>query len=323
MNDHSLSLETLMTWTASDIPDLNGTTAVVTGANGGLGLESARALAGAGAHVVMAVRNQDKAAVAYDDILGDYPEASLEIVELDLASQESTKAAAATIAASHPQIDILINNAGLMAIPERRTEDGHEMQFGVNHLGHWTFTAGLLPSLLAADHARIVTVTSTAHHAGKPIDPDNVTMEGSYSAWGAYGRAKLANYHFALGLQREFEQRGLAAESLVAHPGLSSTNLQVHTHEQGGGGLMAPFWVKTAAWVGMPPAKGALPQLRAATDPAAKGGEMYAPRFVNTGAPERRPILRRGNEEAIDTLWRVSERETGVTLDFDSAQQKS
>ena len=132
-----------MTWTASDIPDLNGTTAVVTGANGGLGLESARALAGAGAHVVMAVRNQEKAATAYDDIIADHPDASLEIVELDLASQASTKAAAATIAAAHPRIDILINNAGLMAMPERRTEDGYEMQLGVNHLGHWTFTAGL------------------------------------------------------------------------------------------------------------------------------------------------------------------------------------
>ena len=312
-----------MAWTASDIPDLNGTTAVVTGANGGLGLESARALAGAGAHVVMAVRNQEKAAAAYDDIIADHPEASLEIVELDLASQASTKAAAATIAAAHPQIDILINNAGLMAMPERRTEDGYEMQLGVNHLGHWTFTAGLLPSLLAADHARVVTVTSTAHHMGRSIDADNVTLEGSYNSWGAYGRAKLANYHFALGLQREFEQRGLAAESLVAHPGLSSTNLQVHTHEQGGGGIMGPFWVKMAAWTGMPPAKGALPQLRAATDPAAKGGEMYAPRYVNTGPPERRPILRRGNDEAIETLWSVSERETGIALEFDAAEQIS
>lgn len=312
-----------MSWNTSNIPDLSGTTAVVTGANGGLGLESAKALAGAGAHVVMAARNQDKAQEAYDEIVSEYPDASLEIVELDLASQESTRAAAASIAAAYPQIDILINNAGLMALPERRTADGYEMQFGVNHLGHWTFTAGLMPSLLAADQARVVTVTSTAHHAGRPVDPDNVTMEGSYSPWGSYGRAKLANYHFALGLQREFEQRGLAAQSLVAHPGLSSTNLQAHTAEQGGTGLMGPFWVKAAAWTGMPAARGALPQLRAATDPAAKGGEMYAPRFVNNGPPERRPILRRGNDEAIETLWLVSERETGVALDLDSAQQAS
>ena len=309
-----------MAWNASNIPDLTGKTAVVTGANGGLGLESVKALACAGAHVVMAARDQDKAQGAFDEIVADYPDASLEIVELDLASQESTKVAAATIAAAHPQIDILINNAGLMALPERRTEDGYEMQFGVNHLGHWTFTAGLLPSLLAADGARVVTVTSTAHHAGKPVDPDNVTMEGSYSPWGSYGRAKLANYHFALGLQGEFSKRGIGAQSLVAHPGLSNTNLQVHTAEQGATGAVGEFWVRAAAWTGMSAEKGALPQLRAATDPSAKGGEMYAPRFVNSGPPERRPILRRGNDEAIETLWMVSERETGVSLNFESAE---
>jgi NAD(P)-dependent dehydrogenase (short-subunit alcohol dehydrogenase family) len=218
-----------MAWSAIDIPDLTGKTAVVTGANSGLGLESAKALAGAGAHVVMAARNQEKAQAAFDEITATYPDASLEIVELDLASQASTKEAARSIAERHPTIDILMNNAGLMAMPERRTEDGFELQFGVNHLGHWTFTAGLLPSLLAADSARVVTVTSTGHHTGRPVDPDNVNMEGNYSAWGAYGRAKLANYHFALGLQKEFESRGLAAASLVAHPGLSRTNLQVHT----------------------------------------------------------------------------------------------
>lgn len=142
-----------MAWTATDIPNLNGKTAVVTGANGGLGFESAKALAGAGAHVVMVARNQEKAQAAFDEIKAAYPEASLEIVELDLASQASTKAAAESIVQRHPTVDILINNAGLMAMPERRTEDGFEMQLGVNHLGHWTFTAGLLPSLLAADSA--------------------------------------------------------------------------------------------------------------------------------------------------------------------------
>ena len=305
-----------MTWTTNDIPDLTGTTAVVTGANGGLGLESTKALAGAGAHVVMAVRNQEKAQAAYDEITSANPDASLEIVELDLGSQESTKKAAAVIARRHPVIDILINNAGLMAMPERRTNDDFEMQLGVNHLGHWTFTAGLIPSLLAAGSARVVTVTSTAHHMGRAVDPDNVNMEGKYSAWGAYGRAKLANYHFALGLQKEFEERGLAAQSLVAHPGLSHTNLQIHTVEQGGGGPSAPFWAWMARHTGMSAADGALPQLRAATDPHAKGGEFYAPRWVNTGSPVRRPILRPGNDKAIETLWQVSERETGIVFDF-------
>lgn len=312
-----------MAWTTTDIPDLTGSVAVVTGANGGLGLETARALAGAGAHVVMAARNQEKARVAYDDITAIHPDASLEIVELDLSSQASTKAAAAVIGAKHPAVDILVNNAGLMAMPESRTEDGHEMQLGVNHLGHWTFTASLLPSLLAADGARVVTVTSTAHLLGRTVDPDNVNLEDAYDPWGAYSRAKLANYHFAIGLQREFARRGLTATSYVAHPGLSNTDLQTRAHAEGGAGRMGPFWVKMAGWTGMSPERGALPQLRAATDPGADPSRMYAPRFVNTGAAVTRPILRPGMDEAIDTLWSVSERETGVAFDFDSAMESA
>lgn len=305
-----------MGWNTTNIPNLTGKTAVVTGANGGLGFESAKALAGAGAHVVMAARNQDKAQTAFGQIKAAYPDASLEIVELDLGSQASTTAAAAFIAESHPTVEILINNAGLMAMPERRTDDGFEMQLGVNHFGHWTFTAGLLPSLLAAGAARVVTVTSTAHHIGRPVDSDNVNMDGNYSAWGAYGRAKLANYHFALGLQDEFETRGLAAQSLAAHPGLTHTNLQAHTAEQGGAGWMALFWEWMAAHTGMKADRGALPQLRAATDPNARGGEFYGPRFVNNGPAVRVPVMRPGNDNAIATLWEVSERETGVAFDF-------
>jgi NAD(P)-dependent dehydrogenase (short-subunit alcohol dehydrogenase family) len=312
-----------MPWTTTDIPNLTGKTAVVTGANSGLGLESAKALSGAGAHVVMAARNQEKAQAAFDEITATYPDASLEIVELDLGSQESTKAAAAAIAEAYPTIDILINNAGLMAMPEGRTEDGFEMQLGVNHFGHWTFTAGLLPSLLAADSARVVTVTSTAHHTGRAVDPDNINMEDKYSAWGAYGRAKLANFDFGIGLQREFARRGLKAQSLIAHPGLSHTNLQVHTVDQGGGGASAPFWAWMAAHTGMSAADGALSQVKAATDPNAKGGEFYGPRWGNNGAPVRKPILRRGTDSRIETLWEVSERETGVALDFESALENA
>ena len=308
-----------MAWNTSDIPNLTGKVAVVTGANSGLGLESARALAGAGAHVVMAARNQEKAAAARDEILADYPTASLEIIELDLGSFESTNAAAARIVAGHEKDDILINNAGLMAIPERRTADGYEMQFGVNHLGHWLFTAGLLKPMVAADAARVVTVTSTAHLQGRVVDPDNVNMEGDYSAWGAYGRAKLANFHFALGLQREFEKRGLKAESLIAHPGLANTNLQVHCVEEGGGGRSAPFWAWMAKHTGMSADRGALSQLRAATDPSAKGGDFYGPRWGNSGAPVRKPILRRDIDDGIEKLWLVSERETSTTLDFEAA----
>lgn len=309
-----------MSWTTADIPDLSGKVAVVTGANGGLGFESAKALAGAGAHVVMAARNREKAQAARAEILAAHPQASLEIVDLDLGSLESVRRAAATISGSHPAVDMLINNAGLMAMPERRTADGFEMQFGVNHLGHWVLTARLLRSLVSADAARVVTVTSTAHHYGRRVDPNNPNLSGTYGPWKAYGQAKLANYHFALGLQREFDARGLAARSLVAHPGLSRTNLQVHTVEQGGGGRMAAFFHRLAARRGMEPARGALPQLRAATDPHAGSGEMYAPRFMNSGPPFRRPIVRRlGLTGSINTLWAVSESMTGEKLDFESA----
>lgn len=307
-----------MTWQSSDIPDLTGKVAVVTGGNGGLGYQSAKALAAAGAHVVMAARDQDKARVAAEEIGKAVPDASLEIVELDLGSLDSVRAAADTIMQRHSTVDILMNNAGVMAMPERRTEDGFEMQFGVNHLGHWALTALILGPLLAAPRARVVTVTSTAHHYGRGVDPDNPHLEDIYEAWRAYGHSKLANYHFALGLHRELARRGLPVQSLLAHPGLSHTNLQVHTVEQGGGGRMGPFWQRVAANRGMPASRGALPQLRAATDPSARGGEMYAPRFMNSGPPVRRPILRRiGLDKAIDTLWEVSERETGIGFDFD------
>jgi len=306
-----------MRWSTSDIPDLTGKVVVVTGANGGLGLESAKALGGAGAHVVMAARDQQKARSAFDEIKAEHPDASLEIIELDLASLASVREAAAEVSAKHPEVDILLNNAGLMAMPERRTADGFEMQFGVNHLGHWVFTSGLLKALLAANAARVVTVTSTAHHTGRPVDPANPNLEGNYGPWKAYGQSKLANFFFAIGLNQEFDKHGLRAKSLLAHPGLSHTNLQVHTVDEGGGGWTAPMWKWLAARTGMEAADGALPQLRAATDPDARGGEFYAPRFINNGPPVRRPILRRiGLQKAIATLWAVSEDLTGVKLDL-------
>jgi NAD(P)-dependent dehydrogenase (short-subunit alcohol dehydrogenase family) len=308
-----------MSWTVANIPDLSGKVAVVTGANGGLGFESAKALAGAGAHVVMAARSQAKAATARDDILAVHPNASLEIVELDLGSLESVCQAAATITDTHPVVDILMNNAGVMATPEGRTTDGFETQLGVDHLGHWVLTARLLDRLLAADAARVVTTTSTAHHYARAINPDNPNLEGTYSPWKAYGQAKLANYHFAIGLHRQFHTRHLAAASLSAHPGLAHTNLQVRTAEMGAT-RSGPFWRALAATTGMTPLGGALPQLRAATDPSARSGELYAPRFINNGPPVRRPILRIiGLDKAINTLWAVSERLTGEQLDFDAA----
>jgi NAD(P)-dependent dehydrogenase (short-subunit alcohol dehydrogenase family) len=306
----------LVSWTAADIPDQTGRTVVVTGANGGLGLETARALAAKGAHVVMAARNQEKAAGAVDDIRRGLPNASLEVVELDLGSLASVQEAAERILAAHQKIDILVNNAGVMGIPERRTVDGFEMQFGVDHLGHFALTARLMPALLRADAARIVTVTSTAHHMGRAVDPENPHLDGRYRPWRAYGQAKLANFHFGIGLQQRLEAASAPAASLIAHPGLSNTDLQAVSVRETEGGLSQRFFHRLAVSSGMAAAEGALSQLRAATDPAAKGGEFYGPRFVNNGAPVRKPIFRRiGMETAIDRLWEVSERETGLTID--------
>ena len=309
-----------MSWSTADIPDLHGRIAVVTGANGGLGLETARALAVKGAYVVMAARNQRKAAAAADEIRGGAPDASLDLVALDLASQSSVRAAAEQITAAHKSVDLLINNAGVMGIPETKTVDGFETQFGVDHLGHWTLTALLLPALLRTAGARIVTVTSTAHHMGRAVDPANPHLEGRYRPWRAYGQAKLANYHFGLGLQRELENARADTASLIAHPGLSNTDLQAVSVQATGGGASQRFFHILARRTGMPAAHGALSQLRAATDPAAKGGEFYGPRFVNNGPPVRKPVLRSlGMDAAIAALWEVSERETGVPIDVRAA----
>ena len=305
-----------MAWTAADIPDQTRRTAVVTGANGGLGLETARALAAKGAHVVMTARNQEKGAAAVEAIRGTAPQASLELIALDLGSLASVREAAGTVLAAHDSIDILVNNAGLMGIPEQRTADGFEMQFGVDHLGHWALTALLMPALLRADAARIVTVTSTAHHMGRAVDPANPHLNGNYRPWRAYGQAKLANFHFGLGLQKRLAAANAPAASLIAHPGLSNTDLQARSVRETGGGRSQRFFHRAATRTGMSPAQGALSQLRAATDPNAKGGEFYWPRFVNNGPPVRKPIFRRiGMDTAIARLWEVSERETGLELD--------
>jgi NAD(P)-dependent dehydrogenase (short-subunit alcohol dehydrogenase family) len=304
-----------VSWNTADIPDQHGRTAVVTGANGGLGLATARALAAAGAEVVIAARNQERAAEAMGRIQAAVPAANLTIVKLDLGSLDSVKAAAEEMLASHETIDLLVNNAGVMGIPQSRTADGFEMQFGVDHLGHFALTARLLPALLKAAAARVVTVTSTAHHMGRAVDPDNPNLDGRYGPWRAYGQAKLANFHFGLGLDRLFRDAGAPAASLVAHPGLSNTELQAVSVEETGGGLSQRFFLILARTVGMSPGEGALSQLRAATDPSAKGGEFYGPLFVNSGPPVRKPVLRRlGMSRAIEKLWRVSERETGLEL---------
>jgi len=312
-----------MSWTQADIPDLTGRVAVVTGANGGLGLETTAALAGAGAHVVMAARNQEKTDAAVAEVRERHPDAGLEVVPLDLGDLASVRRAAETVLAAHERIDVLVNNAGVMAMPERQTADGFEMQLGVDHLGHFALTALLLEPLLRADAARVVTVTSIARFQGRPVDPDDPHLRDSYGPWKAYGQAKLANYLFGLGLQHQFSDAGVTARSLVAHPGLSHTELQTHTVTEGGGGFMAPFYAFLARTTGMEPFDGVRSQLRAATDPAARGGQLYGPLLGSNGPAVRRPVLRRlGLDRRIRELWDVSERETGIVLDVRAARDR-
>lgn len=301
-----------MGWTESNIPNQTGRVALVTGGNGGLGFETSRALAAKGATVIMAARNQEKASEAKARIQRQTPDANLHVRHLDLASLDSVKRFARSARDEYEKIDLLFNNAGVMAIPERRTVDGFEMQFGTNHLGHYALTARLLPLIVGNPGSRIVTVTSTARHVGRPVDPANPHMEGTYDKWRAYGQSKLANLHFALGLDQRLRAAGTRTASLVAHPGLSNTDLQATTAREGGGQASE----KAANRFGMSAADGALPQLRAGTDPRANGGELYAPRWGNSGVPVRRPLFGRSkNPRSIAILFEVSALETGIPFD--------
>lgn len=303
-----------MTFSISNTPTLKGKTALVTGGNSGLGLATSKVLASKGAHVLLAARDRHKGEAAVNEVLALYPSATVELLELDLASQANIKTAAVEVSKKFDKLDLLINNAGLMAMPEMKTEDGYESQFGVNHLGHWSLTSLLMNQLLAADSARVVTVTSTAHHLIWNVDFNDPHMREKYSAWNAYSQSKLANYYFALGLHKEFKNNGKKAMSMLAHPGLSHTNLQVHTVEMGAAGFAGGMFKNLAAKTGMPADKGALPQLRAALDPKAKSGEFFAPRFGTTGAPVKRPVLRMRNNSNIEKLWELSEMETGLSM---------
>ncbi|GEE03028.1 short-chain dehydrogenase [Gordonia spumicola] len=304
-----------MSWSESNIPAQDGRVAVITGANGGLGLATATALARKRAEIVIAARNLDKAEAAKTQILREAPGAAIDVVPLDLSSQESVKSAASEVLARHDRIDMLINNAGVMAMPEGRTADGYEVQLGTNHLGHWTWTAALLPAVLAADAGRVVTVTSVARHQGRSIDPANPFLEGRYDAWRAYGNSKLANLHFAIGLDRLFTDAGARATALSGHPGWTASDLQTTTAEAGGGGVLGTLGGVTTRFFGMSVPRGALSQLRAATDPSATGGTLYGPLFASFGSPVVRPLVRPGADEAIRRLWAVSEELTGVAID--------
>ena len=301
-----------MAFTARDVPPQTGRVAVVTGANAGLGFETTRALAGAGAHVVMAARDQDKAAMACRRISEEHPGASTEIIPLDLADLASVRDAAARIADRHPSVDLLVDNAGIMGIPERATAAGFEMQFGVNHLGHFALTGLLWPALAAGAGARVVTVTSFGRNFRGRFDPDDPPLRGSYNPWTAYGQSKMANLRFALELDRRARAAGAPVEGMSCHPGLTHTGLQ-HTSAREAGGWSQQFWSWAARRVGMTQEMGARVVIRAATDPSASGGDFFAPRWYVAGAADRRPLMPWTRRSATNrTLWEVSERLTGV-----------
>ena len=303
-----------MSWTVEDIPDQRGRVAVVTGGNSGLGLETVRQLVGRGATVVMAARDLDKAAQAEEDISSTWPEARVEVEQLDLASLQSVHHFAGRVVSRHPRLDLLFNNAGVMATPEGITTDGFETQFGTNHLGHFALTALLGPALLSTPGGRVVMTTSTGRYLARRYDLSNPHLRGRYQPWEAYGISKRANLQFALELDRRLQAAGSPARALAADPGFSNTELQ-STSARLSGGVTQRLAHAVVSRTGQSAAQGALTLLRAGTDPGAEGGTLYRPRWVWGGPPVVGgigPRFRRPQELA--RLWEVSEQETGITF---------
>ncbi len=302
-------------WTLADVPAQAGRSAVVTG-TGGLGYETALGLAGAGASVILAGRNPSKGAESVARIRKRHPDATVAFEDLDLASLASVARFAERLTARGGGLDLLINNAGVMAPPTRKlTADGFELQFGTNHLGHFALTARLLPLLRAGSAPRVVSVSSGAHQVGK-IRFEDLQWERGYSPWAAYSQSKLANLMFALELQRRSDAHGWGLTSLAAHPGYARTDLITNGPGHGGAmsrisGLLAPIASQSAA-------EGALPTLFAATSPDARGGGYYGPTrmFEMKGPPGPARIARQAQDAgAAARLWEVSERLTGIRVD--------
>ena len=292
-------------WNTTNILALTGKTTLITGANSGIGYEAARALAQKGADVIMACRSLEKGEAAVQAILEETPQAKLNLMALNLADLASVREFAGKVRAEYTQLDLLINNAGVMAIPYRQTADGYEMQLGTNHLGHFALTGLLLDLALKAEHARIVTISSQVHKTGR-INFDDLNSEKSYQKWLAYGQSKLANLLFAYELQRKLAAAGHDALSVAAHPGYSATNLQ---DSSGIFSALNPLMAQSAAM-------GALPALFAATHPEVKGGDFIGPRSFGgwRGYPAKaKSNLASYDESVAKKLWKVSEELTGVS----------
>ena len=291
-------------WSADNIPDLTGKIGIVTGANSGIGYETARALAHKHATVIFACRNMDKGKTAVNQIIHEYPEAKAKLMPLDLSDLASVRSFCNAFSSQYDRLDMLINNAGIMRTPFGNTVDGFELQFGTNHLGHFALTGLLLDPIMRTPQARVVTVSSGGERFGK-IDFDNLNGEKGYDPGGAYGQSKLANLLFTYELQRRFEHGGLDATATAAHPGWTVTNLQVHWRMVQ---VLNPI-------IGQKPVMGALPTLYAATAPAVQGGDYYGPDgwMALRGYPTRVKSSDRSYDTAVAArLWAVSEELTGV-----------
>jgi NAD(P)-dependent dehydrogenase (short-subunit alcohol dehydrogenase family) len=304
-----------MGWQASDMPDMTGRVAVVTGGNGGLGLVTSHQLAAHGALVVMGARDLAKAEAAGDLIRDETSGGRVEIVRLDLASLESVREFAEKVLAAHPRVDVLFNNAGVMAVPEGVTADGFETQFGTNYLGHFALTMRLLPALVAAGAdggARVVCTTSIARFTAGRFDLADLQLRGHYDPWGAYAISKRAMLEFAFELDRRFSSRGI--RGFAADPGYSRTGLQT-TAAASMDSFQHRLWTRLL-FIANPAELGALSQLRAGTDPAARGGVLYAPKWLSFGPPVARRIVGSiANPAEHAALWELAERETGLSLD--------
>ena len=295
-------------WSTTDIPDLTGRVAIVTGANAGLGLEITKGLAGAGATVVMACRNLAKAEAAAELVRAMRPLGTVEVRQLDLASLASVAAFADGFEQSNVRLDILANNAGLMALDRSTTEDGFEMQLGVNHLGHFALTAQLLPMLLATPESRVVSMSSMGHRPGSMHFDDLMFERHRYQRWGAYFQSKLANLLFTLGLQQRLTTAHASTIAVTAHPGASHTDLGTE-----GTGVLNRMLEPFGKVFSQSAAQGALPFLRAATEPGVQPGAYYGPRYLVRGhAVLETPTRRARDAAAADRRWAVSEQLTDL-----------
>ncbi|HEX4019317.1 MAG TPA: oxidoreductase [Frankiaceae bacterium] len=291
-------------------------TAVVTGANSGLGYQTSRQLAGQGARVIMACRDAERGQQALERLRSEVPDAKVELRSLDLADLSSVKTFADGL---EGPVHLLINNAGVMALPARVTADDFEMQFGTNHLGHFALTGRLLPALKAAPGARVVTVSSEMHRIGR-INFDDLQSLKRYQKWPAYGQSKLANLLFTAELSRRAARAGLDLRSLSAHPGYATTNLQTTGPKMGGNKIAERFVGLGNTLFGQSDTNGALPILYAATEPSAQSGEYIGPdglfHMRGSGAKPGKPMKKALDQATAARLWDVSEQLTGVTYAF-------